>query len=117
MAALTPEPAGLDEATAAIESGLSSLTPTSAQAIIDRWHSACSQANADVDLGAVASGLASLRDLLAADALDGPAIGSVLRALADDTAAVSAGLGEARWTPTLDRLAASLGRAATAIGA
>ena len=117
MAAPTPEPSALDDAAAAIDSGISSITPSAALAVIGRWHGACSQANAGVDLGAVASGLAALRDLLSADALDGRAIGDTLRALADDTAAVSAGLGEARWTPSLDRLSGALSRAAGALGA
>ena len=96
---------GLDQTTDALESGVTSLTPTAAVAIIDRWRSACQQ-NTDLDLGDVE-----------ADRLDGRAIGATLAGLAEATTAVMGQTNEERVTPGLDRLAAALGRAATMLGA
>ncbi len=107
---------GLDQTTDALESGVTSLTPTAAVTIIDRWRSACQQNN-DIDLGDVEAGLDTLKGLLTADRLDGRAIGATLAGLAEATAAVMAQTNEERITPGLDRLAASLGRAATLLGA
>ena len=107
---------GLDQTADALESGVTSLTPTAAIMIIDRWRSACQQST-DIDLGDVAAGLDDLKGLLEADRLDGHAIGATLAGLAEATAAVMAQTDEERITPGLDRLAAALGRAAAMLGA
>ena len=107
---------GLDQTVDALESGVTSLTPTAAVMIIDRWRSAC-QENTGMDLDAVAEGLDELKGLLSADRLDGRAIGATLAGLAEATTAVMAQTDEERITPGLDRLAATLSRAAAMLGA
>ena len=106
---------GLDQTVDALESGVTSLTPTAALTIIERWRSAC-QDQTGLDLDAVSEGLGDLHALLSADRLDGRAIGTTLVALADATAAVMADTDEERVTPGLDRLAATLRRAAAMLG-
>lgn len=106
---------GLTQTAEALDSGLTSLTPTAALTIIETWRSAC-QEQTDLDLGSVAEGLDELHGLLSAERLDGRAIGRTLAALADGTAAVMAQTDEERITPGLDRLAAALRRGASALG-
>jgi hypothetical protein len=106
---------GLDQTVDIIESGLTSITPTAALTVIERWRDAC-LAEDTLDVEAVASGLSDLHALLSADRLDGRAIGSTLAGLADATAAVAAQTNEERVTPGLERLAAALSRAAAWLG-
>ena len=97
----------LDQTIAALEAGASRLNPETGRSIVDRWHSAV-LAEDEVDLGDVAAGLAELRDLLAADALDGGAIGGVLLRLGGATEAAAGRAADARLTPRLQRLATLL---------
>jgi len=106
---------GLDQTADALESGITSITPTAALTIIERWRDAC-QLEDSLDLEAVTSGLDDLHALLSADRLDGRAIGSTLAGLADATAAVASQTNEERITPGLERLAAVLSRAAAWLG-
>ena len=106
---------GLDQTVDALESGVTSLTPSAALTIIERWRSAC-QDKTDLDLDAVVSGLDDLHGLLSASRLDGRAIAAALTGLAEATTAVMAQTDEERITPGLDRLAATLGRAAAMLG-
>ena len=107
---------GLDQTADALESGLTSLTPTAALTIIERWRSAC-QDQTGLDLDTVSEGLDELHGLLSADRLDGRAIGAALAGLAEATAAAMALTDEERVTPGLDRLSAALGRGAAILGA
>ncbi|HEX8297617.1 MAG TPA: hypothetical protein VF594_00540 [Rubricoccaceae bacterium] len=106
---------GLEQTADVLESGVTSLTPTAALTIIERWRSAC-QDQTGMDLDTVSEGLDNLHALLSADRLDGHAIGTTLVALADATAAVMAQTDEERVTPGLDRLASTLRRAAAMLG-
>ena len=107
---------GLDQTTDALESGITALTPTAALTIIARWQSAC-QKQTGLDLSAVQAGLDDLHGLLSGERLDGRAIGRTLAGLADATRAVMTQTDEERVTPDLDRLAATLGRAAAMLDA
>ena len=97
----------LDQTIAALEAGPASLNPDTGLAIVDQWHAAV-LAEDEIDLGDVASGLEELRDLHAADALDGAAIGDVLLRLGEATEAVAQQVGDERLTPRLERLATLL---------
>lgn len=102
----------LDQTDAALDGPITALTPASALAIIGHWQTACEDATG---LDAVAAGLGDLRDLLSADALDGAAIATVMTALADATRAAQGS--DERVAPRLERIAASLDRAAAFLGA
>lgn len=106
---------GLTQTAEALDSGLTSLTPSAALTIIETWRSACRE-QTGLDLGPVAEGLGTLHGLLSADRLDGRAIGRTLASLAEATRAVMAQTDEERITPGLDRLAAALGRGAAVLG-
>ena len=98
----------LAQTVAALEAGPTTLTPDTALAIIDQWHGAA-VAESEIDLGAVASGLAALRGLLSTDGpFDGGAIGDVLLQLGEATQAVAAQARDARLTPRLEKLATLL---------
>ncbi|HEX8386454.1 MAG TPA: hypothetical protein VF576_09735 [Rubricoccaceae bacterium] len=107
---------GLDQTVDVLDSGVTTLTPSAALTIIERWREACLRDEGGLDLEAVASGLDDLHGLLSADRLDGRAIGRTLAGLADATAAVAAGTDEERVTPGLERLAGALSRAADFLG-
>ena len=118
MTGTTPDatPGALDETIAALESGPTGMTPTTALALVDHWRTECANAT-DADLGGVSAALGTLGDLLRADRLDGRAIGETLRGLSESTTAASGAAEDARMGPALDRLAALLARAAGALGA
>jgi hypothetical protein len=97
----------LDQTIAALEGGPASLNPETALAIVNHWH-ATVLAEDEVDLSDVADGLGALRDLLAADALDGGAIGDVLLRLGEATAVAAQQANDERLTPLLERLATLL---------
>lgn len=103
------DPSALDDTVAALDGPLSALTPSAAVAVIDRWRVACS----DAGLGRVADGLDALREQLSGDRLDGGALAGTLRELADATR--EADMSDARLRPGLDRLAATLDRAAEGV--
>jgi len=106
---------GLDQTVDILDSGVTALTPSAALTVIERWRDAC-LTDDTLDLEAVAAGLDELHGLLSADLLDGGAIARTLAGLADATAAVASQTDEERVTPGLERLAASLGRAADMLG-
>ena len=116
MTGTTPDthPEALDQTVAALESGPTGMTPSTALGLVDHWRTECANA-ADADLGEVSAGLGRLGDLLRADRLDGRAIGETLRGLSESTTAAASG--DARLGPTLERLGALLARAASALGA
>lgn len=97
----------LEQTIAALEGGPTTLNPDTALSIVDQWHAAVLSED-DLDLGDVASGLEELRDLLAADALDGTAIGGVLLRLGEATESAAQAANDERLTPTLQRLATLL---------
>ena len=107
----------LAQTEAALDGDLTAITPSAAVGLLDHWQTECASADTDVDLGDVSAGLGELRDLLAADALDGRAIGDALRSLAQSTRAVAAQTPDERLTPRLERIATLLARAASALGA
>lgn len=107
--------ATLDDTVAALDGPVTALTPSAALGIVDHWRTACLNATS-LDLSGVAGGLSELRDLLSGDALDGTAIGNVLAGLADATRAAATQSPDERMTPTLQRLATHLDRAASALG-
>ncbi|HLT48680.1 MAG TPA: hypothetical protein VK002_15710 [Rubricoccaceae bacterium] len=97
----------LDQTIAALEAGPTALDPATGLAIVNQWYDTV-LAQDDLDLGDVADGLAELRDLLAADALDGAAIGEVLLRLGEATQAAAQQAADERLTPMLERLATLL---------
>jgi hypothetical protein len=97
----------LEQTIAALEAGPTSLNPDTALHLVDLWHAAVLDED-DLDLGDVADGLAELRDLLAADTLDGAAIGDVLLRLGEATQVAAQAAADERLTPTLERLATLL---------
>jgi hypothetical protein len=78
----------LEQTIAALEAGPTALNPDTALSIVGLWHDVVVNEDS-LDLGDVASGLAELRGLLAADALDGAAIGDVLLRLGEATEAAA----------------------------
>jgi hypothetical protein len=104
----------LEQTAAALESGVTGLSIDAALAIVDRWHAEV-LAEDELDLGDVAEGLAELRRLLAADALDGAAIGETLVRLGESTEIAAQQARDARLTPLLERLATLLSRAGNAL--
>ena len=106
----------LDQTEAALEGPITALTPAAALGIVDHWRTAC-QDTETLDLTGVSAGLSDLRDLLSADTLDGRAIADTLAGLAEATREAAAQGPDERVTPTLERIATNLDRAATMLGA
>ena len=104
----------LSQTQAALEGGVTGLSIDTALQIIDLWHGEV-LAQDDLDLDDVAEGLAELRDLLRADALDGPAIGDTLVRLGEATQVAAQAAADARLTPLLERLATVLSMAGNAL--
>ena len=100
----------LDQTTAALEGGVVGLSIDTALQIVSFWHDEVLNVE-EMDLGDVAAGLAELRDLLAAGALDGAAIGDVMIRLGEATQVAAQEAADERMTPTLERLATLLSRA------
>ena len=99
--------AELDQTLAALEAGPTSLQPSTAISTIEFWEARTRDAQEEL-LTPVADGLGQLKDLLAADRLDGTAIGDALIDLADATDVVVGQTDDARLSPTLERLASML---------
>ena len=99
--------AELDQTLAALEAGPTSLQPSTAISTIEFWEARTRDAQEEL-LTPVADGLGQLKDLLAADRLDGTAIGDALVDLADATDVVVGQTDDARLSPTLERLASML---------
>lgn len=106
----------LADTEAALNGPITSLTPSVALGIVDHWRTACLDAS-DLDLSGVAAGLSDLHDLLSGNSLDGRAIADTLAGLAEGTRAAAAQATDERLTPTLERIATNLDRAATTLGA
>ena len=99
--------AELDQTLAALEAGPTALQPSTAISTIEFWEARTRDAQEDL-LAPVADGLGQLKALLAADRLDGTAIGDALVDLADATDVVVGQTDDARLAPTLERLASML---------
>lgn len=97
----------LIQTTAALEADVTTLALDTALQIIGMWYDAVLGED-EVDLGDVAAGLAELRDLLRADALDGPAIGETLVRLGQATYAAAQQAPDERLAPRLEQLATQL---------
>ena len=106
----------LDQTEAALSGPITSLTPSAALGIVDHWRTACMDTDT-LDLTGVSAGLSDLRDLLSGDALDGRAIADTLAGLAEATREAAAQAPDERVTPTLERIATNLDRAASMLGA
>jgi hypothetical protein len=106
----------LENTSAALEAGVTSLAPGTAIGVIDTWYGTLKNAERD-DLHAIANLLAELKDELQADRLDGATIGSLLLRLGEQTTSAAADADDARLTPKLERLGALLSRGGTALGA
>ena len=104
----------LEQTAAALESGVTGLSIDAALQIVDFWHGEV-LAEDELDLGDVGAGLGELRDLLAADTLDGAAIGATLVRLGEATQVAAQQARDARMTPMLERLATLLSRAGNAL--
>jgi hypothetical protein len=106
----------LENTSASLEAGISSLAPGTAVGVIDTWYGTLKNAERD-DLHAIANLLAELKDELQADRLNGRAIGSLMLRLGEQTASAAADADDARLSPKLERLGALLTRAGTSLGA
>ncbi|MEP0547862.1 MAG: hypothetical protein ABJF88_13085 [Rhodothermales bacterium] len=106
----------LENTSAALEAGVTSLAPGTAIGVIDTWYGTLKNAERD-DLHAIANLLAELKDELQSDRLDGPAIGSLLLRLGEQTTSAAADADDARLSPKLERLGTLLSRAGTTLGA
>ena len=105
----------LDNTNAALEGGVSSLTPSAAVRVIDLWHGTLKNAERD-DLHMIANLLSELKDALLADRPDGRTIGSLMSRLGEQTTSAAAGADDARLSPKLEHLGALLSRAGSALG-
>ena len=106
----------LEQTEAALEGPITALTPSAARGIVDHWRTACLDADG-LELSGVAGGLSDLRDLLGADTLDRRAIADALAGLAEATREAATLAPDERVTPTLERIATNLDRAASMLGA
>ncbi len=106
----------LDNTSAALEAGVSTLAPSAAIRVIDLWYGTLKNAERD-DLHAIANLLAELKDELQAERLDGPAIGDLMLRLGEQTTSAAADADDARLSPKLEHLGTLLTRAGTALGA
>jgi hypothetical protein len=106
----------LDNTSASLEAGITSLAPSTAVGIIDTWYGTLKNAERD-DLHAIANLLAELKDELQADSLDGPTIGNLMLRLGEQTTAAAADADDARLSPKLEHLGALLTRGGSALGA
>jgi len=105
----------LENTNAALEAGVTSLSPSAAVRVIDQWHGTLKSADRD-DLHAIANLLAQLKDALQADRPDGRTIGNLMVELGEQTTNASNDADDARLSPKLDRLGALLTRAGTSLG-
>lgn len=106
----------LENTTAALEGGVTSLAPSTAVRVIDLWYGTLKNAERD-DLHALANLLGELKDELQSDRPDGRAIGSLMLHLGEGTASAARDADDARLSPKLERLGALLSRAGSALGA
>lgn len=106
----------LENTSAALEAGVTTLAPGAALRVIDTWYGTLKNAERD-DLHAIANLLAELKDELQADRLDGAAIGSLMLRLGEQTTSAAADADDARLSPKLERLGTLLSRAGTTLGA
>ena len=106
----------LENTSAALEAGVTTLAPGAAIRVIDTWYGTLKNAERD-DLHAIANLLAELKDELQADQLDGATIGSLMLRLGEQTTSAAADADDARLSPKLERLGTLLSRAGTALGA
>lgn len=105
----------LDNTNAALEGGVTSLTPSAAIRVIDLWHGTLKNAERD-GLHIIANLLGELKDELQSDRLDGRAIGSLMSRLGEQTTSAAADASDARLSPKLEHLGALLSRAGSALG-
>lgn len=105
----------LEQTAAALDAGVTSMYPSAAMQVIDRWEQQCRSA-ADESLTPVADGLVVLRDALSQNRLDGRVIGRALLDLADATSVATQRAEDARIVPKLEHIVAGLRRAGTALG-
>lgn len=106
----------LENTTASLEAGVTSLAPSAAIRVIDVWYGTLKNAERD-DLHAIANLLAELKDELQGNRLDGRTIGSLMLRLGEQTTAAAADADDARLSPKLERLGTLLSRAGTTLGA
>jgi len=108
--------AELDTTVAALEAGITSVTPSAALRVVEHWEATLRNAD-DANLHPLADLLAELRDALAADRLDGRHIGDLLLSLGEGTTAAAADAPEDRIGPRLEQLGALLTRGGRSLGA
>lgn len=106
----------LEETLAAVDGGVTGLTPSTATALIERWELAIQESRIE-GLDSIVANLRALREELAADRLDGAAIGGLLAELGEGTERAAADAQDERLTPLLERLGSGLRRAGAALGA
>jgi hypothetical protein len=105
----------LENTSASLEAGVTSLAPSAAIGIIDTWYGTLKNAERD-DLHAIANLLAELKEALQADRLDGRTIGNLMLRLGEQTTAAAADADDARLSPKLEHLGTLLTRAGSALG-
>lgn len=106
----------LENTSAALEAGVTTLAPSAAIRVIDTWYGTLKNAERD-DLHLIANLLAELKDELQADRLDGSTIGDLLLRLGEQTTNAAADADDTRLSPKLERLGTLLTRAGTTLGA
>jgi|GEM_PF-2097204 len=104
----------LEDTIAALEGGPTTVSMGSARRIVELWEGTLRGSDRP-ELHPLAALLAELGEALAADHLDGGAIGDLLVQLGEGTAAVAAAAGDDRIAPALDRLGALLSAAGGAL--
>lgn len=105
----------LENTNAALEAGVTSLSPSAAVRVIDQWHGTLKNAEGD-GLHTIANLLADLKDALQADRPDGRTIGNLMVQLGEQTTNAAANADDARLSPKLERLGTLLARAGTSLG-
>ena len=101
----------LDQTIAALDGGLTGLSPSAATANIDGWISTLS---GNESLAGIADDLRALRDALTSSPLDGAAIGDLLVRLGAQTTS-AASTADAGASPQLSRLGGLLETAGNAL--
>lgn len=106
----------LENTSAALEAGVTTLAPGAAIRVIDVWYGTLKNAERD-DLHLIANLLGELKEALQRDRLDGPTIGNLLLRLGEQTTSAAADANDTRLSPKLERLGTLLTRAGTTLGA
>lgn len=100
---------------AALEGGIDTLNPDTGQRIVAMWRNVLRRSDWP-SAHHIASLLDELHDRLAADEIDGSAVGDLMVQLAEATRVAAADAVDVRSDPMLDKLAVLLERAGRALG-